>query len=174
MQLTVCNIGQVPSMILFKGATHVVTMLRRQELRELKMPRSFNKDNWLFLDMDDVINEDADLAPQKEQVVQLLEWVKLLPKDAHLVIHCYAGVSRSTAAALAVKVQELGVDHVKDAIDWLLENRPVACPNPVITKFADELLNAKGELHAAAEEVANNKLLSLYGGNLTSRNHIRE
>jgi predicted protein tyrosine phosphatase len=174
MQLTVCNIGQVPSMILFKGATHVITMLRNRERNELHLPKSFNKDNWLFLDMDDVINEDAELAPQKEQVKQLLNWVKLLPKDAHLVIHCYAGVSRSTAAALAVKVQELGVDRVKDAIDWLLENRPVACPNPVITKFADELLNAKGELHAAAEEVANNKLLSLYGGNLTSRNHIRE
>ena len=146
MQVTVCNIGQVPSMILFKGATHVVTMLRRPELRELKMPRAFNKDNWLFLDMDDVINETADEAPQKEQVVQLLDWVKKLPTDAHLVIHCYAGVSRSTAA----------------------------CPNPVITKFADELLGANGELHAAAEEVANNKLLSLYGGNLTSRNRMKE
>jgi predicted protein tyrosine phosphatase len=149
-------------------------MLRRQELNELKIPRAFNKDNWLFLDMDDVINEDADLAPQKEQVQRLLEWVKKLPEDAHLVIHCYAGVSRSTAAALAVKVQELGVDRLKDAVNWLLENRPVACPNPVITKFADELLNAKGELHAAAEEVASAKLLRLYGGNLSSRNHMKE
>ena len=128
----------------------------------------------IFLDMDDVISETADAAPQKEQVVQLLDWVNKLPTDAHLVIHCYAGVSRSTAAALAVKVQELGVDRLKDAIDWLLENRPIACPNPVITKFADDLLGAKGELHAAAEEVANNKLLSLYGGNLTSRNNLKE
>ena len=150
----------------------MVTMLRRQELNELKMPRAFNKDNWLFLDMDDVISETADAAPQREQVVQLLDWVKKLPDDAHLVIHCYAGVSRSTAAALAVKVQELGVDRIKDAIDWLLENRPVACPNPVITKFADELLGANGELHAAAEEVANAKLLRLYGGSLTSRNNL--
>lgn len=173
MQLTVCNIGQVPGFI-HRGATHVITLLRNRERNELRIPKTFNKDNWLFLDMDDVINEDADLAPQKEQVKQLLDWVKLLPNDAHLVIHCYAGVSRSTAAALAVKVQELGVDRVKDAIDWLLENRPVACPNPVITKFADELLNAKGELHAAAEEVASAKLLRLYGGNLTSRNHMKE
>ncbi len=124
--------------------------------------------------MDDVIHETADAAPKKEQVEFLLQWVNKLPTDAHLVIHCYAGVSRSTAAALAVKVQELGVSQVKEAIDWLLEIRPQACPNPVITKFADELLNAKGELHAAAEEVANNKLLSLYGGNLTSRNYMKE
>lgn len=174
MQLTVCNIGQVPSMILFRGATHVVTMLRGQERNELKMPRAFNKENWLFLDMDDVINEDAAQAPQKEQVKQLLEWVKKIPDDAHLVIHCYAGVSRSTAAALAVKVQELGVDRIKDAIDWLVENRPVACPNPVITKFADELLGANGELHSAAEEVANAKLLRLYGGRLASRNNLTQ
>lgn len=174
MQITVTNVDKVPAMILFKGATHVVSLLHSREFNDLRMPRAFNKSNWLRMDMDDVISHDAFAAPKKEQVKELLEWANKLPVDAHLVIHCYAGVSRSTAAALAVKVQELGTDRLKDAINWLLETRPQACPNPVITKFADELLGANGELHAAAEEVANNKLLSLYGGKLTSRNYMKE
>ena len=173
MNITVTNVDKVPGFI-HRGATHVVSLLHSRERNLLFLPSSFKRENWLFLDMDDVIHETADAAPKKEQVECLLQWVNKLPADAHLVIHCYAGISRSTAAALAVKVQELGVSQVKEAIDWLLEIRPQACPNPVITKFADELLNAKGELHAAAEEVANNKLLSLYGGNLTSRNHMKE
>lgn len=173
MHITVTNVDKVPGFI-HRGTTHVVSLLHGRERNLLFLPREFKRENWLFLDMDDVISEKAEAAPKKEQVERLLSWTNKLPKDAHLVIHCHAGVSRSTAAALAVKVQELGVDRLKEAVDWLLEARPQACPNPVITKFADELLGAKGELHAAAEEVANNKLLSLYGGTLTSRNYMKE
>jgi predicted protein tyrosine phosphatase len=172
MQVSVTNVDKVPGFI-HRGATHVVSLLHSKERNQLFMPKSFKRENWLFLEMDDVIHESADCAPKKEQVERLLDWAKRLPDDAHLVVHCYAGISRSTAAALAIKVQELGVDKVGEAINWLLEIRPQACPNPVITKFADELLNAKGELHAAAEEVANAKLLWLYGGSLT-RNHMKE
>jgi predicted protein tyrosine phosphatase len=173
MQITVSNVDKVPGFI-HRGATHVLSLLHSRERNLLLLPKTFKRENWLFLDMDDVISETADAAPKREQVEQLLDWAKKLPSNAHLLVHCHAGVSRSTAAALAIKVQELGVDKVNEAIDWLLETRPVACPNPVITKFADDLLGANGELHAAAEEVANNKLLSLYGGNLTSRNNLKE
>ena len=173
MQVTVSNVDKVPGHI-HRGATHVISLLHSSERNLLFMPKSFKRENWLFLEMDDVISEDATFAPQKEQVGRLLAWAKKLPSDAHLVVHCFAGVSRSTAAALAIKVQELGVDQVDEAIKWLLEERPQACPNPVITKHADELLGANGKLHSAAEEVANNKLLSLYGGNLKSRNNLIE
>ena len=173
MQVSVTNVDKVPGFI-HRGATHVVTLLHNSERNQLFLPKSFDRSKWLFLEMDDVIHESAHAAPKKEQVERLLEWVKKLPSDAHLVIHCYAGISRSTAAALAVKVQELGVDKVSEAIDWLLAERPQACPNPVITKFADELLGADGKLHEAAEEVANAKLLWLYGGNLSNRNNMKE
>jgi predicted protein tyrosine phosphatase len=172
MQISVTNVDKVPGFI-HRGATHVVSLLHSKERNHLFMPKSFKRENWLFLEMDDVIHENADSAPKKEQVERLLDWANRLPDDAHLVVHCYAGVSRSTAAALAIKVQELGVERVSEAINWLLEVRPQACPNPVITKHADDLLGARGKLHSAAEEVANAKLLWLYGGTL-NRNHMKE
>lgn len=172
MQITVTDVDKVPGWI-HRGATHVITLLHSSERNHLFLPKSFNRANWLFLEMDDVISPSADAAPKPDQVERLLAWAKELPNDAHLVVHCFAGISRSTAAALAIKVQELGTDRVAEAIDWLKEIRPQACPNPVITKFADDLLGAKGELHAAAEEVANAKLLSLYGGRL-NRNNMKE
>lgn len=175
MKITVSDVDQVPGWI-HKGATHVITLLHSSERSTLVLPKSFDRTNWLWLEMDDVISSTADSAPQTEQVERLLDWAKKLPDDAHLLVHCYAGISRSTAAALAIKVQEIGVDKVPEAIDWLLEIRPQACPNPVITSIADDLLNAKGELHAAAEEVANKKLLWLYGGKFgfPNRNNMKE
>jgi predicted protein tyrosine phosphatase len=174
MKVTISNVDKVPGLIHRGDVTHVLSLLHSSERNYLFMPKSFKRENWLFLEMDDVISESAEFAPQKDQVVQLLDWAKKLPGDAHLVVHCFAGISRSTAAALAIKVQELGVDQVDEAINWLLEIRPQACPNPVITKHADELLGANGKLHEAAEEVANSKLLSLYGGRLTSRNNMKQ
>lgn len=162
MELTVCSIEKVPAMILFRGATHVLSLLRGPERNELKMPRAFNKENWLFLDMDDVVNADAECAPTKEQVAQILAWGRALPSDAKVVVHCYAGVSRSTAAALSIKVQQLGVDRIDEAVKWLVQVRPVCCPNPVITRFADELLGANGKLHEVAEAVANKHLIKLW------------
>lgn len=162
MEMTVCAVEKVPAMILLRNATHVMSLLRGRERNELKMPSAFNKENWLFLDMDDVINADAECAPTREQVAQILEWGRKLPIDAMVVVHCFAGISRSTAAALAIKVQQLGVDRIDEAVKWLVEVRPVCCPNPVITKFADELLGANGKLHEAAEAVANKHMLKLW------------
>ena len=69
--------------------------------------------------------------------------------------------SRSSAAALALIVQYHGVDKIDEGIQLLLEVRPFACPNPLITLFADEQLGCNGELHEKAEKVANAKIIAL-------------
>jgi len=161
------------------GITHVLTVITIYEIDYVKpkLPASFDKNNWLFLNMDDVIDADVPLAPQKEQVAQILEWGRSLPADAKVLVHCFAGVSRSTASALALKVQELGVDKLDECIEWLVNHRPIACPNPVITKHADELLCANGLLHQKAEAVASAKLIKGFGTdwkNHIERTHLKE
>jgi len=173
MDIFISNVDKVPGMIHQHGITHVLTLLRGKELNELLLPRSFDRANWLYLDMDDVISDDYQSAPSIEQVDQILKWAASLPDDARLLVHCYAGVSRSTAAALAIKVMKQGIDMIPECIDWLVDHRPIACPNPLITKYADSLLGAGGNLHLAAEKVASAKLLNLYGGSIDIVDKIR-
>ena len=118
----------------------------------------FDRANWLLIHCEDDIDEGTPRGPKMEHVVQLLEWAKQLPDDAVVLVHCEAGVSRSTAAALAILVQHHGLDKLDDCISLLLEVRPQACPNPVITKYADQLLGCDGRLHDVAEIIAKNKL----------------
>lgn len=175
MEIFISSVEKVPGMIHLHGITHVLSLLRGRERNELFLPRVFNRDNWLFLDMDDVINEDAEFAPTLDQVKRILEWGKSLPHDAKVLVHCRAGVSRSTAAALALMVQKLGVHRIDQAVEWLVDHRPVACPNPVISKHADRLLGAGGELYLKAERVANAKLLKLYGeSDFDGRNNLSQ
>ena len=117
----------------------------------------FDPANWLWLKFEDVISEEELYAPNKLHVAIILEWGLKLPADAVVVVHCEAGVSRSTAAVLALLVQQTPND-IDGCIAKLLEIRPQSCPNPLVTRYADELLECGGKLHEAAEEVAKKKL----------------
>lgn len=178
MEIFICGVEKVPGMIHKHGITHVLSLLRGRERNDLILPRDFDRNNWLFLDMDDVINEDAEFAPSLDQVSKILEWGRSLPDGSRVLVHCMAGVSRSTSAALALMVQAIGVHRIDEAVDWLVDHRPIACPNPVISKHADQLLGAGGKLFEKAERVANAKLLKLYGGSdaivSSIRNNIKQ
>ena len=161
MEILVTPVDHVFGTVMWRGATHVISLLVNEEKNLVKLPPGFFPANHLFLDMDDVIEPTADLAPRRQQIERMLAWVKNIPSESKLLVHCHAGVSRSTAAALAIKVQEMGVDRIDDAISWLLSIRPQACPNPVIMQYADDILGANGELFTKSEEFANAKLIKL-------------
>ena len=161
MKIMITPVSQVRAAVQWQGVTHVISLLVEDDRSLVKLPWGFNPANHLFLDMDDVINPESDLAPTRHQVLQILNWTKNLPHDSVLLVHCFAGVSRSTAAALAIKVQELGVDQIDDAIAWLISVRPQAFPNPVIIQIADELLKANGKLFEKSEALANSKIMRM-------------
>ncbi|MFA7173901.1 MAG: protein-tyrosine-phosphatase [Kiritimatiellia bacterium] len=66
--------------------------------------------------------------------------------NTHLLIHCLAGVSRSTAAAYAIICKLLGPGSEEVAFEHLLDIRPCASPNRLVVKYADQLLNRKGAM----------------------------
>ena len=138
--------------------SHVLSVITLDLLNSIKLPDNFDKNNWIVIDMDDIIHVDAPNAPTKEQVFTILKWGASLPTDAKVLVHCFAGVSRSTACALALKVQDHGLDKLDKCIKWLVKHRPNACPNPVITWHADSLLAANGQLFQKAEEIANARI----------------
>jgi predicted protein tyrosine phosphatase len=63
-----------------------------------------------------------------------------------LLVHCYAGASRSPATAYALACQALGQGREREALDYVLRLRPQAIPNALVVQLADELLAAEGRL----------------------------
>lgn len=106
----------------------------------------YTKDNWKYFLMYDLSHEttvkDKEKGPQKEQVLQLISIFDDLinnNKNINLLIHCTAGISRSTAAAY-ILFYLIYKDYDK-ALQKLIENRPCCNPNILILKYADEILN---------------------------------
>lgn len=160
MKVFVCSRNQVSRKTSKLGITHVLSLLDPGKKPYLH-PSTPNK-NWLLLHFEDNLEAHQPNSPTKDHVKLILDWAKKLPNDAILLVHCEAGVSRSTAAAFAILVQHHGVDNIEDCASMLLDVRPEACPNPLITLWADEILECGGKLHAVAETIAKQKLLKFF------------
>jgi predicted protein tyrosine phosphatase len=76
-------------------------------------------------------------APRPEHLEAVFQFADNIP-DEPLLVHCWAGVSRSTAVALALIVRAMHFDGysedeiVDEACATLLEIRPQAAPNPLV------------------------------------------
>src|SRR5215475_5798504 len=94
----VCSLARLHQTVEQSGARHVVTLLKDVEL--VRRPDCIDADNHLILGMDD-INEPLDgyVAPADDHVTRLIGFVQSWDRTRPLVVHCYAGISRSTAGA---------------------------------------------------------------------------
>ena len=107
----------------------------------------------LILRFHDVIEPQSDQnAPTREDVERLLVFGREVSEtaEAHLLVHCRAGVSRSTAAAALILMQANPEWPASAALDAVAAIRPRAWPNLLILEIGDALLGRNGEIAAAA------------------------
>lgn len=92
----------------------------------------------------DVVTEEGATEQDVWQIIHLAE--SLRSAKGRVLIHCAAGVSRSTAAALIMYAYWFGPGREQDAMDRVLKQRPIALPNPRMVELGDRLLNRGGRL----------------------------
>jgi predicted protein tyrosine phosphatase len=125
----------------------------------------------LELRFHDVIEEhDEMIAPRQEHVANLLAFGRGLmaepSRDAHLLVHCHAGVSRSTASMALILAQALPAVPPVRIFEEVLRIRSKAWPNLRILELGDAQLGRRGELAAAAA--------GIYREQLDRRPHLAE
>jgi predicted protein tyrosine phosphatase len=69
--------------------------------------------------------------------------------DASLLVHCFHGVGRSAACALAIIADRAGPGHETASVLELFTIRPQATPNLIAVAHADRTLGRNGALIAA-------------------------
>ena len=85
---------------------------------------------------------------EPEHVQQALTFARVT--DGPLLVHCRAGVSRSTAIALAIAADQLGTGNEWQACKWLRQTYPKAQPNRLAVFLADKALRRGQALFTAA------------------------
>jgi predicted protein tyrosine phosphatase len=110
--------------------------------------------NHLKVSMDDITQEmDGFLAPSQEHIERVLNFVRNWDRSAPMVVHCYAGISRSTASAFAAACM---LNPHRDEIEIARQIRarsPIASPNRLIVTLADKALGRDGRMLRALDEM---------------------
>jgi predicted protein tyrosine phosphatase len=150
--LQVCSLARLHPTVQAAGASHVLTLINAGT--EVVRPSSIAQDNHLFIAMSDIVDPlDGHILPAETHVRRLLTFVRNWDRAAPMVVHCYAGVSRSTAAAI---ITAAALNPARDETEIALTVRqlsPTATPNLRLVAEADQVLGRNGRLLAAAEGI---------------------
>ena len=98
----------------------------------------------------DVVTNEGATEEDVKQIVQLAEQLRF--ESGTLLVHCEAGVSRSTAAALIMYACWLGQGRENEAMQSVIAERPCAIPNRRMVALADRILGLDGRLLQARDD----------------------
>jgi predicted protein tyrosine phosphatase len=154
--ITVCGLDELAGHCEAR-VSHVLSILD-PEWPSPEIFGSFAAHEKLELRFHDVIEEDpGTIAPKPMHIEQLLAFGHDLSREtrrgAHLLVHCHAGISRSSAS-MALLLAQAMPDRSGEAIfTEILRIRPQIWPNLRIIELGDHALGRRGDLIAAAQGV---------------------
>ena len=148
----VCSLARLHETVEDTGARHVVSLIGDEAM--VLRPHSVKPEHHLRLRLHDIsMPLDGYIMPDEAHVADLIRFVRGWDRRAPLVVHCYMGISRSTASAYA-SVCALNPRRNEAAIAQALRRAsPTATPNIRIVALADKLLGRDGRMVAAIETI---------------------
>lgn len=145
MPIAICGVTEVPAFA--TAPLHHIISIREAhqpgpDIRGFKT--EFSLHSFCFADTGDASNV---LAPREAAMRRLLGIYAQTSPDQNILFHCFAGVSRSTAATFLWPVHH-GVAY-PEAYQFVVNIRgPFVCPNQLMVKLADGIMGRNGEMAA--------------------------
>lgn len=138
------------------GPSHLVTLLDPDSM--IETPKGIEAARHLRLSVNDITEPIDTLVPPGEaHVAKLISFIRAWDQQSPMLVHCWAGISRSTAAAF-IALCVLNENESEDLLAQLVRARGAhAFPNRLMVRHADELLQRKGRMLNAVEALGHAK-----------------
>ncbi len=147
-----CGLPDVSATAKTIGASHLVSAIEAHYFP--KTPKGISRDRHLMLDMDDIAEFHPDrTAPSEQHVLELLGFVSDWDQSAPMLVHCYAGMSRSTACAFIALCALNPKDNEGRIAKAIGRLSPTATPNRRLVALADDIMQRNGRMIAAVSEM---------------------
>ncbi len=142
----------VAELVATENITHVVSLLGSDNQHPL-LPM-LEAGRHLRLTLNDLAAPVAGMVtPGAEHVLKLMDFVREWDRQGNMLIHCWAGISRSTASAYIAKcMYEPEGDEEKLAAQ-LRDLSPMATPNPMLVAHGDNIMGRGGRMIAAIADI---------------------
>jgi len=143
--LVICSLARLAATARVHRPNRMLTVI--SESTPVPRPDGIDSNNHLHLTFNDIgIDTPGLVSPAEGHVRAMLDFACDWDRGAPMLIHCFAGVSRSTAAAYAIA---LALDPSRDArmaAENLRFQSPTATPNRKLIALADALLGRNGAM----------------------------
>lgn len=139
------------------GVSHLVTLINGET--PITTPPRIVPDRHLRLSMNDICQPQQGLVlPCEDHVSELIRFALDWDRQAPLLIHCWAGISRSTAAAF-ISLCALNPRADESVLARTLRRAsPTAYPNRLLVALADQALQRQGRMCEAVEQIGRGQL----------------
>ena len=150
--LHVCSLARLHDTVRDTGASHLVTLITAGT--PVERPAAIAAGRHLFVGVSDIVEPlDGHVLPGQEHVEQLLPFVRAWDREKPLVFHCWAGISRSTAAAFITACALRPERDERALAQALRAASPCATPNRRLVALADEILGRQGRMVDAVDRI---------------------
>lgn len=150
--IVVTSLARLHDTVKKHRARDLVTLINADT--PVQRPFPIEEERHLFLGFNDIISPmDGMTPPAAHHVEKLIEFAKNWDRKAPLAIHCFAGISRSTAAAY---ICALALNEELDEEMLALELRkraPSATPNIRLVGIGDDILGRGGRMVKSIEAI---------------------
>jgi predicted protein tyrosine phosphatase len=153
MKLLVSPLEHVPALCETHRPSHLVTWLSPPAVAP-DLPADLAPGQRLVLTSHDICAPQEGLVqPSREHVAELLAFTDAWTGELPMLVHCWAGVSRSTAAAFVMACRKRP-DLPEIALARQLRAlSPEATPNALIVQLADRLMGRGGRMSGAVAAI---------------------
>ncbi len=141
----VCPLSKVDATVAEVRADRLISLLEAGTA--MTRPSIISEGNHLWLSMHDITAaQEGMTAPGEVHVRSLLDFAKGWDRARPLVVHCYAGISRSTASAYIIAAALAPERDEAELARTLRALSPSATPNPRLIGLADIMLGREGRM----------------------------
>jgi predicted protein tyrosine phosphatase len=157
--ILVTPLSAVEETIRLYRPSHLVTLLSPEHM--IETPEGFDPARHLRLSVNDVAEAwAAEMPPSPDHVEDLLAFGRGWRADAPMLVHCWAGISRSTAAAYILLCDRLGPGTEEKIAGRLRAAAPHAFPNPLLVAHADKILARDGRMIEAIRAIGRGDIVA--------------
>ena len=157
MSIWITSLAEAPRLAQKVKPSRIVSLLSPYDT--FPVFAGVSPDSHLQVAIHDISQDIGDWrAPGEEDVEKLIRFVETWDRAQPLLIHCWAGISRSTASAfISACLHNPKTDE--EEIAWAIRDAsPTAFPNPRLVGHADALLGRGGHMSRAIQAIGRGEI----------------
>lgn len=150
MKIWVSPLAKVHDVARTARPERVISLL--SPIDEFPHLNGYGDDRHYKLHVHDIREELEDhVTPRGEHVEGLIGFIQHWRREEPLLVHCWGGISRSTATAFIAACLHNPQADEHEIAAAIRAASPTAYPNTLIIDFADEILARRGRMRAAID-----------------------